>query len=155
MVILILSPSPLSFPPFLVSFPTISEWGRSQPGTRHHGSEHPLQPPVHPAARARLPPERLHPRQHGHPHLQPPAAAGHSPAGHPAGSTPAPGLSPAWAPQGRPDPRLQEKVHQEGEKVESGRGGGTTHPAWPDDPPPRTLAVRYLIALLSLMLATV
>lgn len=152
---LVSPPHPLF--PHSVSLPTRSERGYSHPGTRHDGPEHPLQPPVHPAARARLPPERLHPRQHSHPHLQPPAAAGHGPAGHPAGATPAPGLRPAWAPQGRPDPCLQEEVHQEGEKVELD-GWRWRNDTWSDEKnatPPHTLVIRYLTALLSLMLATV
>lgn len=106
-------------PPHSVSVLPRSEWGYGHSRTRHHGPQHPLQPPVHPAACARLPPERLHPWQHGHPHLQPAAAAtaGHGPAGRPTGPAPATGLSPVRAPQGRPDPCLQEEVHQEGEEV--------------------------------------
>lgn len=126
-------------PPHSVSLSTRSEWGDRHPGTRNDGSEHPLQPPVHPAARARLSPECLHSRQHGHPHLQPPAAAGHGPAGHPAGTTPAPGHGPAWAPQGGSDPRLQEEVHQEGEEVELDRGrwrNDSPGPIWWEIQPP-------------------
>lgn len=88
------------------------ERGDQHSGPGHHGSDHPLQPSVHPAARARLQAERLHPRQHCHPDLQPTAG----PAAGPASST---GPRPtARAAQGRPDARQQEEVYQEGEEVE-------------------------------------
>lgn len=110
---------PLS--PHSVSVSTRSEWGYGHSGTWHHGPQHPLQPPVYSAACARLPPERLHPRQHSHPHFQPPAAAGYSPAGHPAGTASAPSLGPARAPQSCPDSCLKEEVYKEGEEVDQSR----------------------------------
>lgn len=142
-------PPPLSLPPVipqtLISVLPRSKWGDGHPRARHHGLEHPLQPPVHPAARPRLPPERLHPREHGHPHLQPSAAAGYGPAGHAAGAASASGLGTGWASKGRPDPRLQEEVHQEGEEVDA--GGEEVEAWWSDEKPnPPCPTIRYLLS---------